>query len=315
MAVRTSTRPVDPRVLVRGDMKRPGTPVPRRFLSVLSEVDARSYSDDGRLQLAEAIANPRNPLTARVIVNRVWQHHFGTGLVASTDDFGVMGERPVHPELLDHLASWFIAHGWSLKSLHRYILTSATWQQSSASNPNGLDRDPSNRLLWRMSPRRLEFEPMRDALLRASGQLDMRHGGRSQALDNGNLRRALYGYTDRFRIPALLRNFDVANPDTSISRRSETLVPLQALYMMNNPFVRERAAALVNRKEVSAAASDVDRMRAVFQIVLGRNPDSIELDASWEYLEGAQIKDPAGRRRWESFVQGLLLSNEFLFVD
>ncbi|RBP42558.1 cytochrome c [Roseimicrobium gellanilyticum] len=315
MSVRASVKPMDPRVLVRGDMKRPGTPVPRRFLSVLSEVDSRSYADDGRLQLAEAIANPRNPLTARVIVNRVWQHHFGNGLVASTDDFGVMGEKPVHPELLDHLASWFITHGWSMKALHRYILTSATWQQSSIANTDGLAKDPSNRLLWRVSPRRLEFEPMRDALLQASGQLDTRHGGRSQALNNGNLRRALYGYTDRFRIPALLRNFDVANPDTSISRRSETLVPLQALYMMNNPFVRERTVALVKRKDVLAAATDTDRIRTVFKIILSRNPDNVELEASMQFLNGARLSEPAGRRKWESFAQGLLLSNEFVFVD
>jgi hypothetical protein len=315
MAVRASSKPMEPRVLVRGDMKRPGIPVSRRFLSVLSEVDARSYADDGRLQLAEAIANPRNPLTARVIVNRVWQHHFGTGLVASADDFGVMGERPVHPDLLDHLASWFMEHGWSLKALHRYILMSATWQQSSTPNSDGLGKDPSNRLLWRMSPRRLEFEPMRDALLQASGQLDTRHGGRGQELNNGNLRRALYGYTDRFRIPALLRNFDVANPDTSISRRSETLVPLQALYMMNNPFVRERAMALMKRKEVSSAATDPDRVRVVFRMVLGRDPDTADLDVSLDFLNGAPLSAPAGRRQWESFAQGLLLSNEFVFVD
>ena len=314
MAVRASAKPVDPHVLIRGDMKRPGAAVPRRFLSVLSEVDAREYSDDGRLQLAQAIANARNPLTARVIVNRVWQHHFGSGLVATTDDFGVMGELPVHPELLDHLASWFMEHGWSLKDLHRYILTSATWQQSSTWNADGGAKDPGNRLLWRVSPRRLEFEPMRDSLLQAAGQLDIRQGGRGQPLSDANLRRALYGHTDRFRIPALLRNFDVANPDTSISKRSETLVPLQALYLMNNPFVRARAKALVLREEVSAASTSVDRVRVVFQIALGRNPDGGELDASIEFLDGAPLNE-SGRRQWESFAQGLLLSNEFVFVD
>lgn len=315
MAVRVSATPMEPRVLIRGDMKRPGVPVPRRFLSVLSQVDARLYEDDGRLQLAQAIADRRNPLTARVIVNRVWQHHFGTGLVATSDDFGVMGEKPVHPELLDHLASWFMDHGWSLKALHRYILSSATWQQASPWREDAGSRDPSNRLLWRMSPRRLEFEPMRDALLQVAGQLDLRHGGRGQPLTDSNLRRALYGHTDRFRIPALMRNFDVANPDTSISRRSETLVPLQALYLMNNPFVRERAEALVQRREVSVASTATERMRVVFQLALARNPDAVELDASLTFLEGASWEDPAGRRRWVSFAQGLLLSNEFVFVD
>ncbi|QIF04997.1 PSD1 and planctomycete cytochrome C domain-containing protein [Roseimicrobium sp. ORNL1] len=315
MAVRVSARPMDPRILIRGDMKRPGTLVPRRFLSVLSDVDARTYEDDGRLQLAQSIASRRNPLTARVIVNRVWQHHFGTGLVATTDDFGVMGEKPVHPELLDHLASWFMDHRWSLKALHRYMLTSATWQQSSAWRADDGAKDPGNRLLWRMAPRRLEFEPLRDSLLQAAGQLDIREGGRGQPLTNSNLRRALYGYTDRFRIPALMRNFDVANPDTSISRRSETLVPLQALYLMNNPFVREQAKALVQRKEVSAASTTVDQVQRVFQLALSRNPDAVELDASMTFLDGAQWEDPSGRRKWESFAQGLLLSNEFVFVD
>jgi hypothetical protein len=315
MAVRVSARPMDARILIRGDMKRPGTPVPRRFLSVLSEVDSRTYEDDGRLQLAQSIANPRNPLTARVIVNRVWQHHFGTGLVSTTDDFGVMGEKPVHPELLDHLASWFMDHGWSLKALHRYMLTSATWQQSSAWRAEDGAKDPGNRLLWRMSPRRLEFEPLRDSLLQAAGQLDVRHGGRGQPLINSNLRRALYGYTDRFRIPALMRNFDVANPDTSISRRSETLVPLQALYLMNNPFVREQAKALVQRNEISAASTTVAQVQRVFQLTLSRNPDAVELDASMTFLDGARWEDATGRRKWESLAQGLLLSNEFVFVD
>lgn len=315
MAVRVSARPMDPRILIRGDMKRPGTPVPRRFLSVLSEVDARTYEDDGRLQLAQSIASTRNPLTARVIVNRVWQHHFGTGLVATTDDFGVMGEKPVHPELLDHLASWFMDHGWSLKALHHYMLTSATWQQSSAWRADDGAKDPGNRLLWRMSPRRLEFEPLRDSLLQAAGQLDIRQGGRGQPLTNSNLRRALYGYTDRFRIPALMRNFDVANPDTSISRRSETLVPLQALYLMNNPFVRQQAKALVQREEISAASTSVDRVQRVFQLTLSRNPDDVELDASMAFLGDARWEDVASRRKWESLAQGLLLSNEFVFVD
>src|SRR5262249_42713614 len=157
-------------------------------------------------------------------------------------------------EVLDHLATWFMAHGWSLKELHRYLLTSATWQQSSAiprstiRNPHSVD--PASRLLWRVSPRRLEFEPLRDSMLFVAGRLDTTQAGRGAPLDDQNPRRALYGYTDRFRIPALLRNFDVANPDTSISRRSETLVPLQALYLLNSTFIRGQAAAVLQRAEV-----------------------------------------------------------------
>ncbi len=314
MVVKASLKPMDPRVLIRGDMKREGAAVPRRFLSVLSGVDAREYSDDGRLELAQAIASPKNPLTARVMVNRVWQHHFGVGLVATTDDFGAMGERPVHPELLDHLAAWFMDHGWSLKALHRYILTSAAWQQSSAWNEAAGTKDPGNRLVWRMSPRRLEFEPMRDSLLQVAGRLDVRHGGRGEPLRDSHARRALYGYTDRFRIPALLRNFDVANPDTSISRRSETLVPLQALYLLNNPFVWQQAEAVLRRSEIAQADGPEARVRTVFHAVLSRDPEPEEMEASLSYLQHASF-DASGHRRWTSLVQSLLLANEFVFVD
>lgn len=281
--VRVSARPFDPHVLIRGDMKQRGAAVPRHFLTALSGVDDRIYADDGRLQLAQAIANPKNPLTARVMVNRVWQHHFGTGLVTTPDDFGAMGAKPSNPELLDHLASWFIAHGWSLKALHRYILDSATWRQTAP-------------------PRRLEFESLRDSLLAVAGKLDARPGGAGTPLNDKNVRRALYGYTDRFRIPALMRNFDVANPDTSISRRAETLVPLQALYLLNSSFVRQQAEALAQR-----APSDIEQL---FRFALSRNPTAAELALAREYLGDA----PDARTR-ANFAQGLLLSNEFSFVD
>ncbi len=314
MAVKPTPKPVDPRVFIRGDMKQPGAAVPRKFLSVLGGVDSRSYADDGRLQLAQAIASTKNPLTARVIVNRVWQQHFGTGLVATPDDFGTMGQRPSHPELLDHLATWFTEHGWSLKALHRYILNSATWQQSSAVQSRAQTKAPSNHLLWRVSPRRLEFEPLRDSMLHVAGRLDTRLGGRGAMLDDKNTRRALYGYTDRFRIPALLRNFDVANPDTSISRRAETLVPLQALYLMNSSFVRTQAEAVLHRPAIEKAKSARERVAATFRSVLSRQPSKDEMKLALNYVGDASL-DESGAQRWASFVQGLLVSNEFIFVD
>jgi len=288
LVVRASAKPFGAHILIRGDMKQPGAAVPRRFLSMLDAVDARSYADDGRLQLAQAVASAKNPLTARVIVNRVWQHHFGAGIVATPDDFGAMGGKPSNPALLDHLASWFTAHGWSLKALHRYILDSATWRQSAA-------------------PRRLEFEPLRDAMLAVSGRLDARTGGASAALDDSNFRRALYGYTDRFRIPALMRNFDVANPDTSISRRAETLVPLQALYLLNSAFVRQQAEALSRRTK---ATEPRERVAEVFQLALSRRPSAEETALALDYLGGT--RDP---HTWANFAQSLLLSNEFTFTD
>jgi hypothetical protein len=314
MAVRSAPKLVDPQVHIRGDSRQLGLAVPRRFLQALARVDSRQYADDGRLELAEAVASDKNPLTARVIVNRVWHHHFGQGLVATPDNFGAMGDRPSHPELLDHLASWFIEHGWSLKALHRYILASATWQQSGAANVAAAEKDPLNRLLWRMTPRRLEFEPMRDSLLAVARRLDTHLGGRSAPLDDGNTRRAIYGYTDRFRIPALLRNFDAANPDISTSRRPETINPLQALYFMNSPFLRAQAEAVLHQPDVTATKSADDRITALYRRILSRNPDVDEATLAKNYLGPAALDD-AGMRQWTNFVQSLLLSNEFVFVD
>jgi len=301
---------IDPRVMIRGDRNKPGAVVPRRIPHVLAAVDHESYADDGRLQLANALASPKNPLTARVIVNRVWQQHFGRGLVATPDDFGATGEHPSHPELLDHLASRFIEQGWSLKALHRYLMASATWQQSSATQTAALERDPSNLLLWRMAPRRLEFEALRDSLLRVAGRLDTRLRGRSAPLDDENVRRAVYGYTDRFRIPSLLRNFDVANPDQSIARRAETSHPLQALYFLNSTFLRAQAEGVNRQPEIAELLDPRERIRAIYRRILIRLPDDEELALARDYLG-----DRPSEAQWAQFAQVLLLSNEFFFCD
>jgi hypothetical protein len=175
-------------------------------------------------------------------------------------------------------------------------------------------KDPSNQMLWRASPRRLEFEPLRDSMLHVAGRLDKRLGGRGAMLDDKNTRRALYGYTDRFRIPALLRNFDVANPDTSIARRAETLVPLQALYLMNSSFVRQQAAAVLHRPEIEKAKTPRERVAAAFRIVLSRQPSKDETKLAMNYVGDATLGE-AGANHWASFVHGLLVSNEFVFVD
>ncbi|QDU93105.1 PSD1 and planctomycete cytochrome C domain-containing protein [Lignipirellula cremea] len=302
-------------VFLRGDLTHPGETVPRRFLHVLAAVDDREYPDDGRLQLAQAIASDQNPLTARVAVNRVWSHHFGAGLTTTLDDFGYSGLPPSHPALLDHLAFWFMEHGWSLKALHRYVMTSETWRQASTASADALERDPENRYLWRMPPRQLEFEPLRDSLLQAAGRLDTRMGGRGALLNAAHHRRALYSYTDRFRIPALLRNFDVANPDTSIAQRSSAIVPLQALYLMNSPFVRQQAEHAVARPEVARVTEPPARIQALFRLVLSRNPTAAEAALALKYVQSADPEPAAAGRRWASLAQGLMLSNEFLFVD
>ncbi len=309
-AILASAVPFEPHIMLRGDRLKPGPAVPRRLPQLLAAIDAREFADDGRLALAEALASPRNPLTARVIVNRVWQQHFGAGLVASADNFGAVGERPSHPELLDHLAAWFIAHGWSIKALHRHLMASATWQQSGAPQPAALERDPANRLLWRMAPRRLEFEALRDSLLRVAGRLDTRLGGRSAPLDDDNVRRAVYGLTDRFRIPALLRNFDMANPDQSLARRATTVHPLQALFFLNSPFVRTQAEHVNRAPEIAELLDATARVTALYRRVLARNPDADELALARRHLGPAP-----GEARWAEFTQALLLSNEFFFCD
>ena len=295
-----ATAPFSPRILARGDRFRPSAPVPRRIPKVLAMVDDGEFADDGRLRLARALASPRNPLAARVIVNRVWQHHFGTGLVATADDFGATGEAPSHPELLDHLAAWFMEHGWSLKALHRHLMNSEAWRQSSAPQAAALERDPGNRLVWRMTPRRLDFEALRDGLLRVAGRLDVRPGGRSASLADDNVRRAIYGQTDRFRIPALLRNFDVANPDTSIARRAETTHPLQALFFMNSPFVLAQAEAVNRQPEIAEAPGPAERVDAIYRRVLWRKPAAEETVLAAAFLGVAP--DPAA---WSRFTQVL----------
>jgi hypothetical protein len=309
-ALVASEQPFVPHVLVRGERDRVGETVPRRLPLLLAGLDARHFEDDGRRQLAEALASPRNPLTSRVIVNRVWQVHFGTGLVATADNFGASGERPSHPELLDHLAEWFMTHGWSIKALQKYLMTSATWQRSSARQAAGVERDPENRLLWRVSPKRLDFEALRDGLLRVTGRLDVRLGSRSAPLDDDNLRRAVYGYTDRFRIPTLLRNFDMANPDQSIARRATTTHPLQALFFLNSPFVRAQAEHLNRQPEIAEQPDPRLRLELLYRRILARRPEADELDLGLRFL-GA---DPDSEK-WTQCAQALLLSNEFFFCD
>ena len=179
-------KPADSPIFVRGQAETPGQVVPRRFLEVLSGKDRPSFRNgSGRLELANAIASPTNPLTARVIVNRVWQHHFGDGFVSTPDDLGNQSAPPTHPELLDWLANRFISDGWSLKKLHSVILLSAAWQQSSRNNPRFAEIDPFNDLLWRANIRRLEFEPLRDSILAIGGALDRTLGGHPMDLSAG----------------------------------------------------------------------------------------------------------------------------------
>ena len=286
--------PATPRVFRRGNPAQPGDEVPRQFLEVIAGANRRPFAHgSGRRELAQAIVDPKNPLTARVIVNRVWQHHMGAGLVRTPSDFGTRAEPPSHPELLDWLTSRFIADGWSLKKLHRRILLSGAYRQSSfgpddsAHLARARQIDPENRLLWRLNPRRLSFEELRDSLLAAAGRIDRAVGGRPGDLFSADFRRrSLYGSIDRQFFPTALRVFDFANPDLHIPQRSDTTVPQQALFLMNHPLVIEYAEAVADRTD--GAAGDPERIRGLYAATLQRLPSNDEMNAALQFLATAR---------------------------
>lgn len=280
----------EPRVFIRGNPVQPGRQVPRRFLTVLGGSDEFPFQQgSGRLEFAQSIASADNPLTARVLVNRVWTHHFGQGLVSTPSDFGTRAESPSHPELLDWLAHWFIEHNWSLKNLHRLILTSATYRQSSAISDAAasgmVDRvDPDNRLLSRTNAHRLTFEEFRDSLLMVSSQLERHQGGPPADLFKAPYpkRRTLYGLVDRQYLPGTLRVFDFANPDLHIPQRPETTVPQQALFFLNHPMILEQVRAVA--ADLTKIDSPTERIDTLFQQVLQRNPTPDEVAEAVKFL-------------------------------
>jgi hypothetical protein len=292
-------------VFLRGSPGNRGPAVVRRPPAVVS--DARPFAaGSGRLELADAIASPANPLTARVFVNRVWQHHFGEGLVRTPSDFGVRSDPPSHPELLDWLASRFVADGWGVKALHRRILLSEAYKQRSDARPD-LAHDPENRLLGRQNRRRLDFESLRDGLLSAAGTLDRTVGGRSVDLfaTPFSARRTLYGKIDRQNLPATFRAFDLASPDGHSPQRFVTTVPQQALFLLNAPFVQQQAKAVAD----NLTGSEAERVAAVWRAVLARAPTSQEVERAERFVAAAP------GRGFELLAQALLMSNEFAFVD
>lgn len=276
-------------ILLRGEAQNVGSTVPRRFLEILSPDPKKRPTwkkGSGRLELAGAIADPNNPLTARVLVNRLWQEHFGVGLVATPDDLGNMAGAPSHPELLDWLAVSFTESGGSIKKLHRTLLLSSTYQQSSQPNATGLAADPDNRLLWHASLRRLDFEEIYDSLLSIAGKLDLTLGGKSitPTSEGFGKRRALYFYIDRRNPPELLTQFDFPNPDVPSGRRHLTTVPQQALFMMNSPLVVETARYLTQQPDFLALGSDEARVRALYRSIFQREPNSQELSLGLRYV-------------------------------
>jgi cytochrome c553 len=323
-ALKDGPSPANLKICLRGNPENLGEEAPRRFLSVLTENPPLYAKGSGRLELARAIANKENPLTARVMVNRVWQHHFGKGLVRTPSNFGKLGERPTHPKLLDHLASRLVAEGWSLKAMHRRIMLSATYQLSSQLNAQDFDKDPENKLLWRMNRRRLEVEVWRDALLAVGGQLDSTVGGPSVDLASPkNCRRTFYAVISRHDLNPLLRLFDFPDPNISSEERAVTTVPLQQLFVLNSEFMARSATALSDRLTSVAEEENASRIRRAFVLLYGRPATSKELDLGLQYLADTETTDGiTGENRtgrlltqWEKYAQVLLSANEFLYVD
>lgn len=306
MVMQDADIPYEPRIFQRGNPNRLGPAVARAFPRFLNPAGAAFQHGSGRREMAEAIVNPVNPLTARVFVNRVWAHHFGVGLVSTPSDFGTRSDPPTHGRLLDFLASGFIQHGWSVKWLQRTILNSAVFQQSSHDRAECASVDPENRWLWRMNRSRHDFETLRDSVLSVSGRLDPTMGG---APVGANVpRRTVYAFVDRMDLPSLYSTFDFPSPAASCPQRTATTVPPQALYLMNNEFSEAASQALLQRADVSSLIGEA-RVGRIYALVLARLPSSEELRWSMSFLRASSEK------RWRDFVHALLMSNEFAFVD
>jgi len=312
--------PADMKVFVRGNPANQGEVAPRRFLRVLAGDQPPAYQQgSGRLQLAEDIASPQNPLFSRVMVNRIWQQHFGRGLVSTPDNFGTLGERPTHPELLDWLAVRFQELGWSVKAMHRELLLSAAWQQSSLQTEAGMAIDADNRYLWRMNRRRLDVESWRDALLAVSGRLDRQQGGPSTNLaDDGNNRRTVYAFVSRHELDNMLRLFDFPDANITASTRSETTVPQQQLFVINSPFMLNQARAFAARLQSEAGDDAGARIVLAFRLAFARVPTDDELQLGLAFVgaeDSAELRDGTSLNRWERYAQILLASNEFMYLD
>jgi mono/diheme cytochrome c family protein len=309
--VRDSVRPHDIKTNLRGNPYAQGEEAPRRFPLVLSNGNPILFtSGSGRLQLAEAIA--RHPLTARVIVNRVWLYHFGRGIVGTPSNFGQAGDRPSHPELLEYLANSFLRDGMSLKKLHREIMLSATYRLSTEYSEENFARDGDNRLLWRANRRRLDAETLRDSLLFAAGDLDLSVGGPSVDLTEDCRRRTVYSKISRFKLDGYLTLFDFPSPSITNEKRDVTLVPLQRLFFMNSGFVRRQAESFAKR--IAAETSDEARIRLAYKILYDREPTPEEIEMGREFLTGggAAMSAPAV---WREYAQMLLSTNELAFMN
>ncbi|MBI1352738.1 MAG: DUF1553 domain-containing protein [Acidobacteria bacterium] len=302
-----AAKPKDIHIAIRGDKQNPGAVAPRRFLAILSDDEPENFTHgSGRLELAQAIASPQNPLTARVMVNRIWQRRFGRGIVNSPSNFGQLGERPTHPLLLDWLASRFVESGWSVKQMDRLILLSAAYRRSSERVAANDEKDPENLRLWRMNlVERMEAEVLRDSLLAVSGKLDLDAGGPGKAMTDDFAGRAVYGKISRTTPDRTLTLFDFPDPKSHSEERSVTVGPLQRLWFMNSPFVMEQARALSERVAAEAGDDPDARVRRAYALAYGRPPSEAELGLARDFLATAD---------WPEYAQMLLAAGEFFTV-
>jgi mono/diheme cytochrome c family protein/cytochrome c553 len=294
-------KPVDLPLAIRGNPENLGPTVPRHFLSLLSPGDpAPLASGSGRMELAEDIL--KQPIAMRVIVNRVWKGHFGTGLVDTPSNFGVTGERPTNPELLEYLASYFVKSGMSMKKLHRLIMLSSVYQLSTENEQVNYAKDSGNRLYWRMNRKRMEAEQLRDAVLAVAGNLDNSLGGPSADLTPGYTRRTVYGKVSRYKLDEYLQLFDFPAPNISAEKRFTTTVPLQRLFLMNSDFIQIESEELAKR--VALEPDNRSRIRKAYLLAYGREPNEEEIKLGIEYLHAEPLREyeenkkaaPAGGR-------------------
>ncbi len=295
---------------------KPGKVAPRRFLRILAGDRRQLFTKgSGRQQLAAAVIDPKNPLTARVFVNRVWLSHFGKAIVRTPGNFGTLGEKPTHPKLLDWLALKFIKSGWSIKSLHRLIMTSATYRGSSRFNKAAFAADGDNRWIWRMNARRMDVETWRDSLLAVTGELNSTIGGASISNIVNSNRRTLYSRISR-NAPQVsdqfLRMFGFPIPRASSAKRAADIIPQQFLFMMNSPFMLARAKALAKRLEKTSNDPKARILRA-YALLYGRKPTKRETQVALRYLN-SDSSLRTGLSRWQQYCQVLLSANEYMYV-
>lgn len=322
-------KPVTQRVFIRGNPAALGDEVPKRFPIVLAGHDQTPITQgSGRLELARWLSGRTNPLTARVMVNRIWQWHFGEGLVRTPSNFGRMGERPTHPELLDYLANRFMEGGWSLKAMHRLIMLSNAYQMSSRASAGAMEKDSDNRLWSRFQRRRLAVEEMRDSLLAIDGSLDVTMGGslqkgegtdkefsddRKSLSPDESKRRLVYLPLRRSNLPSVLNLFDFGDATTTSEGRTQTNVAPQALYMMNSGYVSERAKALAQHLLRDTALTDEGRIERAYYRVVNRPPDPDETRQAVDYVSRFPARGD-GVLAWSSFCRSLIASNDFLYI-